>query len=315
MSVSLGYEQLQPKYILGTDLWPAAAAESLVGSDVNPPNQLRDHLPFYALARSPSVVAPRVSQLGTAGFIGNSIVQPDDSTTALVDPPEEFEITSIVGDVALTTFPIEVESYGLDQLQLQIEFKKIALHVTFWNQFFRPLEPAGFRGLPDLVDPSQVITAGGALSLEDLDLLVAKVTEGDAEMSSRVLVMNSATFVQFVRARRALGLGLEYATRGERRYAVHNGAVILVSDFVPGDRALAEAGPGLTSVWCFTVGFEDNGVFGLVPPDVGDDGLVIEKVQGGAGADTLIYRLRWHVAVGLGAMRGLACLDGVRGAP
>jgi hypothetical protein len=312
MPLSSGYDQLQPKYILGTDEWVGSVAESLVGAEFNPPNQLREHFPFFPFARSRSVVVPRVQALCTAGFIGTSTGVPDASVTQLSDPAEEIEMTSLSGDVTLTNFPIDIESYNIDQLQLQIEFKKIAIHVLFWDQFFRPRQPGGFRGLPDLVAPAQVIPAGGALTLEAMDLLVARVTESNAEMTRRVIVMNSATFIQYVRARRAHGLGLEYAMRAQRRYAVHNGVVILVSDFIPSDRSLKETAGNLASVWCFALGYEDKGVFGVVPPDVGEDGLVVERVQGSVESDTVTYRVRWYTAVVLGHPRALACLDQVR---
>jgi hypothetical protein len=253
-----------------------------------------------------------VLTLCSAGFSGNGTGAPDASVTELVDPPEEVEITSLTGDVTLTNFPIDVQSYSIDQLQLQIEFKKIAIHVLFWSQFFRPRQPGGFRGLPDLVALGQVISAGGALTLEGLDQLVSLVAESNAEMTRRVIVMNSAAFVEYVRLRRAGALTLEYAMRGQRRYAVHNGVTILISDFVPSDRSVAAAGANLTSVWCFTLGYEDKGVFGVVPPDIGEDGLVIEKVQGSVSSDAVIYRVRWYAAVILGQPRGLACLDQVQ---
>jgi hypothetical protein len=257
-------------------------------------------------------VVPRVKELCTAGFVGDQTTAPDSSDSQLVDPPDEIRLTSIVGDVTLTDFAIDVESYSVDQLQLQIELKKIAVHVAFWRQLFRPQQKGGYRGLPDLVSPEQIVAAGGALTLDAMDDLVARVTEGDAEMTSRVIVMNTRTFVAYARARRAAALTMEYAMRESRRYAVHNGATILVSDFVPHDRGLREAGHGQTSVWCFTLGHEHNGVFGVIPPDVGEDGLVVEKVEGGPTADTVIYRVRWYTAVIVGQPTGLACLDGVR---
>jgi hypothetical protein len=312
MPRSSGFDQLQPKYILGTDEWVGSVAESLVGSEFNPPNQLREHFPFFPFARSRFLVVPRVQALSTAQFIGTGVGAPDASVSTLVDPAEEIEITSLGGDVTLTNFPIDVQSYSIDQLQLQIEFKKIAIHVLFWNQFFRPRQTGGFRGLPDLVIPAQVVAAGGPLTLESMDLLVARVTESNAEMTRRVIVMNSAAFIQYVRARRARNLGLEYAMRSQRRYAVHNGVPILISDFVPNDRGLAEVVSNSTSVWCFTLSYEDRGLFGIVPPDVGEDGLVVERVQGSVDSDAVIYRVRWYTAVVLAHPRALACLDQVK---
>ena len=61
-----------------------------------------------------------------------------------------------------------------------------------------------------------------------------------------------------------------------------------------------------------TLGVEDKGVFGAVPPGVGDNGLVVEQVQGELELDAVVYRVRWYMMVVLGHTRGLARLKGVK---
>src|SRR5258705_3474341 len=116
MPISPGFDQLQPKYILGTDRWVSSVAENLVGSQLNPPNQLREHFPFYPFAQSQKLVVPRVNELCTAAFVGNQSSRTDESLSQLTEPAEEIELTSIVGDVSLTGFPIDLQSYSIDQL-------------------------------------------------------------------------------------------------------------------------------------------------------------------------------------------------------
>lgn len=303
MPTSPGYSSLQPTYVLGTDQWVSATAEQMVGSDFDLPNQLREHFPFFPIAQGRTIVVPRVAAMATAAFVGNESVQTDASYAKLNDPPEEIVLTSIVGTAALDTFPSDVLSFAIDQLQLQIELKKIAIRIKFWDQFFRPMQPRGFRGLPDLVDPSQIIEPGNPLHLADMDALVARVTEADSEMDRKVITMNSAAFIKYASLVRETGISLDYTDLGGRRYAMHNGVPILVSDFIPGSRE--------SDVWCCTLGMEDKGVYGVVPPGIGDNGLVVEYVQGQLEVDASVHRVRWYTTVILGHRRGLACLKNV----
>jgi hypothetical protein len=308
MAISPGYRQLQPKFILGSDQWVSAAAEQMVGADIDLANQLRDHMPFFAIARGQAVVVPRVERLATTGFVDASKPEIDTSDTTLASPPEEVELAAIEGAVELANVPIAIESYSIDQNDLQIEFKKIALRISFWNQFFRKRLPNGFRGLPDLVQPSQRVALNDPLSLQALDDLVGHVTEADGEMDRKVVVMNQAAFKAFVRAVRKTSSPLTYATLNGRRYACHNGVPVLVSEYVPTAR---EGSSKRTDVWCMTLGLEDNGVFGVVPQDVGDNGLIVESTQSDAGISASAHRVRWYCAVILGHYRGLAGLTGV----
>lgn len=114
--------------------------------------------------------------------------------------------------------------------------------------------------------------------------------------------MNTRTLIAFVRLVRATGNELQYAVLGGRRYASHDGSPILVCDYLP-------VVDGEGTVWCMTLGLGDNGVFGMVPDGIGDDGLVIELAQGALASTAAIYRVRWYVAVVLRQTRGLARLD------
>ncbi len=222
MPITTGYQQLQPRFILGTGQWVSMAAEQMVGADFDRANQLRDHFPFFPIGQSDMVVIPRVQTLGTASFPPRESANTDSSTTTLREPPEMVEMASIEGSFNLTNYPVAVQSFSIDQLELQMEFKKIAIRITFWDQFFRPQQPNGFRGLPDLVDPSQSRAADGLLTLEDLDRLSERVTEADSEMDRKVLVMNNTTFVEFVRLVRRTGSPMTYTNFNGRRYATHN---------------------------------------------------------------------------------------------
>ena len=308
MVIAAGYGQLQPVFVLGTGQWVSAAAEQMVGADIDKVNQLRDHFPFYPLSRSSTVVIPRVTGLASAQFTDPQSPATDDTTSKLAEPPADVTMASLEGSVNAANYAVDVQSYSIDQLDLQIEFKKIAIRIAFWTQFFRPRSPNGFEGLPDLVDPAQMQPLGRNLALNDMDLLVARVTEAESEMDRRIIVMNRQIFVDFVQLVRATGATMSYTTLNGRRYAAHNGVPILVCDFVQEESG---QGPG-ADVWCMTMGVEDNGVFGVVPEGVGDAGLVIEHVQGAVDTASVVYRLRWYCSVVLGHKRGLAGLADVQ---
>lgn len=315
MAVSTGFDLLVPKYILGTD-WVGSVADQVIGAQHRLPNQLARFFPFYSIAASDKIVVPRVDTPSTAAFLGNSTSTTDDSDPTLDSPAEEFEITSIVGDVRLTDYSKDVESYSVDQLKLQIDLKRIAVEITFWNQFFRPQAGAGFEGLPDLVDATQQIEPGpngGPLTLDGMDALVALVTEGQSEMDNKVLVMNNETFKKYRGLVRGTGGPLEYTTRTASpgmTYAAHNGVAILISDYVPNNENLG-TGTNLTSIYCCTLGYQLNGLFGVVPPGVGQDGLIIEKAQTAERTDVCVYRIKWYVTLALGQIKGLARFRGI----
>lgn len=301
MPTSIGYAQLQPKYILGAGQSVGEIAEHMVGSELDLANQLREHLPFYAIARGGRLLVPRVAGLATATVNDGTSTNVDDSVSKLVDPPEEIEVSSIEGTVEVSSYAREMLSSDLAQVELHLELKKIAIRVAFWQQFFKPKQAKAFRGLPDLVAQTQVVKTA-ALSLDGLDVVCARVTEASAEMDRKVLVMSSRAFVRFARLTRASGASLQYAMLGGRRYAVHNGVPVLVSDYVPQEN-------GRSRVWCMTLGLTDKGVFGVVPEDAGENGLVVEEVSGARSADAIIHRVRWYCSLVLGHSRGLACLD------
>jgi hypothetical protein len=217
-------------------------------------------------------------------------------------------IVCIEGSVNLSDYALDVQSYDIDQLDLQIEFKKIAIRVAFWQQFFSSDLPNGFKGLPDLVASSQVNELNQSIELSDLDALVAEVTEADAEMDSKVIVMNSSTFKYYAKLVRSAETAMTYTTYNGRRYASHNGVPILLCDYIREQGRCNDRG---VDVWCMTLGMEDNGLFGIIPEDIGDGGLVIEQAQGGADTSSMIYRLRWYCSVILGQFRGLAGLTNV----
>lgn len=299
MAISKGFRQLQPSYVLGTGQWVNDVAEQLVGSEFDLPNQLREHLPFFELARSHSVIVPRVKELGTATFTDNAATETDASTSILEDPADQIELTALEGTVEITQFSSDIQSFDIDQIDLHIELKKIAIRIAFWTQFYSTMLPNGFRGLPDLVAPEQTLTSDH-LALADLDLLVARVTEGNGEMDTKVLVMNRASFSAFLSLTRATGAPLVFATLNGRRYATHNGVPILISDYIPVD--------DLTDIWCMTLGLEENGIFGIVPDGIGEGGLVVEEVQGLRSTDAEVYRVRWYCSIVLTQPRGLAKL-------
>jgi hypothetical protein len=305
MSVAEGFEQLQPSFVLGTGQWVTAAAEQMVGSHLDDVNQLRDHFPFYPLARGARILVPRVAALGGASFVSRQSVSSNDSLAKLVTPPEEVVISSIEGSVNLSDYPADLESYGIDQSELHVELKKIAIRIAFWKQFFRPREGAGFRGLPELVAPDQLVGLGRKLSLDDVDAL-ARVTEAEGEMDRKVLVMGTRTFVAYARLVRSTGASMTYTTFNGRRYASHNGAPILLCDYVRG-----AVGEEAVDIWCMTLGLEDNGVFGVVPEGVGEGGLVLEQVQGALETASTVHRVRWYCTIVLRQPRGLAGLTKV----
>ncbi len=303
MALSTGYDQLQPDFILGTDQWVSSVAEQMVGADIDKVNQLRDHFPFFPIVHGTSIIVPRVAGLGGASFSNRQSPKTNDTITKLANPAEEVRMTSIEGSVNLADYSIDLQSQSIDQLDLQLEFKKIAIRITFWEQFFSPKSANGFKGLPDLVAPNQILPINRILSLHDLDLLVSRVIEADAEMDRKIVVMNSSMFVHFTQLVRATGTSLTYTMFNGRRYASHNGVPILISDFISEQSIQGRTG---TDIWCMTLGIEDNGVFGVVPEDVGESGLVIEQSQGTKDTSSLIYRLRWYSTVILGHFRGLA---------
>lgn len=311
MPLSTGYEQLQPKYILGTDQGMTSVAEQMVGAKFDLLNQLREHLPFFSMTLSDRVVIPRAKSFGTASFVDESGASADDSITTLVDPAEEVKLASLAGTIDLAKYPIDLQSYSISQKELQREFKIIAVRILFWTQFFRSQTPDGFRGLPDLVAPDQVADLGNAaLSLEALDELVLRVRESDTEMDSKVLVMPRIAFLKFARDVRTTGAPLTYGTRMGRRYATHLGVPILISDYIPIEDS-PDSDDLLTTVWCMTLGFEHRGVFGVVPVGVGDNGLVVEWVQGARDTDSSVDRVRWYVSVILSQELGLASMTNV----
>ena len=61
-----------------------------------------------------------------------------------------------------------------------------------------------------------------------------------------------------------------------------------------------------------TLGMEDGGVFGMVPENVGDSGLVVEEVQGAVNTASTVFRIQWYCTVILGQSRGLAGLTDVQ---
>jgi hypothetical protein len=301
MPVVSGFNQLQPSFVLGTDQWVSTVAEQMVGADIDKLNQLRDHFPFYPLARGSSVLVPRVVALGTAGFLNPLDPKSDVSAPKLAEPPATFEMACLEGSVNFSDYARDVQSHSINQLDLNIELKKIALRIAFWQQFFGGGKADGFKGLPDLASPSQIASLGRTLTLADMDALVAGVKEAEGEMDRKVIVMSGATFVHYVQLVRETGATLSYTTYNGRRYAVHNGVPILLCDFV-------RRADNSTDVWCMTLGIEDSGVFGVVPEGVGDAGLVIEHVQGAADSASVVYRLRWYCNVIVGHHRGLAGL-------
>ena len=315
MATSTGFPQLVPKYILGSD-YIGSVAYRIIGAQFKLANQLEPYFPFYGLAASNTVVVPRVDTAPTSSFIGNATTATDSSVPTLVTPATEFDITTIVGDVSLTQFAKKVDSYSVDQLQLQIDLKKIAAKIAFWDQFFKAASGAGFGGLPDLVDATtQLISPGsngGPLTLELLDTLLTLVTEANAEMDSRYLIMNLPTFVKYRQLVRATGACMETTTvrASGKKYASHNGVPILISEYVPNNETLG-SGSNLTSVYCCTLGYEDNGLFGAYPPGVGEDGWVVEKAQSEIDKDVGIYRVKLYTTVVLTQVKGLARLEGI----
>lgn len=299
MPVSYGYEQLQPRFILGTDQWVSEVAEQMVGADLDRANQLREHFPFFDYVRGDTVLVPRVETLGTARFLSRDETATDSSATSLLEPVNEIVLARLEGTVDLSTYPQRLQSSSIDQLQLQIEFKKIAIRIAFWHQLFRKQQPGGFLGLPDLVAPTQVLNRP-ALTLDALDDLVASVTEADSEMDRKVIVLHPKVLTAFIRLQRATGAALQYAELSGRRYMVHNGVPIVTSEYVPADAHI--------EAWCMTLGLENKGVFGVVPQDVGDGGLIVEAAQNARQHDTTVYRVHWFCGVVLAQTRGLALL-------
>ncbi|MCP4929374.1 MAG: hypothetical protein GY918_10010 [Gammaproteobacteria bacterium] len=130
-------------------------------------------------------------------------------------------------------------------------------------------------------------------------------------MDSKVIIMRSNTFKNYVQLLRTTGAQLSYAIKAGRRYAVHNGVPILISDYIPVDSARTKSRQQTTTIWCCTLGYEDNRLFGVYPDNKGNNGLQIDKVSGGVDVDSTVHRVRWYVAVALAQSRGLAAIRGV----
>lgn len=312
MATSTGDSILIPKYILGTD-WSGSVADQVISATDYPVNQLARYFPFYGIAASNTVVVPRVDTMSTAGFLNNTTGTTDSSVPSLVDPAEEITVRSIVGDVTLTEFSQDVDSFSIDQLKLQIDLKKMAVEVAFWNQVFAPQAGQGFEGLPDLCDANQVLATGangGPFDLGMMDLVGSIVLEANAEMDRKVWVMRSESFVKFAGLKRNAGQAMEFVIIDGMRYAAHNGIPILICDYIPNDETLG-SGTDLTSMYCMTLGYNHNGVFGVYPPGVGEDGWVIEKAQTEDTQDASIYRVKWYTTLVLGQITGLARIEGI----
>lgn len=312
MAISTGFDTLVPKYILGTD-WNGSIAKQVIGSQFYKQCQLARIFPFYGFGASNVISVPRVTTPPTAAFLGNSSADTDDSAPTLAAPALEFFMTSIVGDVRLTDFAIDVNSRAIDQEQLQRDLKKLAAEIAFWEQFFKNQVGQGFQGVTQLVDATQRIEPGpngGALTLQLMDNLVALVTEAMGEMDKKFILMNTASFLKYVGLVRATGAELQYKTINGMEYCKHNGVGILICDYIPNNETLG-TGTGLTSVYCCTLGYQNGGLFGAYPPGVGNEGWVIEKVQEENRKDVCVYRVKFYTTLVLTLIKGLAQLRGI----
>lgn len=312
MAISTGFDTLVPKYILGTD-WTGSIAKQVIGSQFYKANQLARIFPFFGFGASNVISVPRVTVPPTAAFLGNSSADTDDSAPTLASPATEFLMTSIDGDVQITKFAVDVNSYAVSQEKLQVDLKKLACEITFWNQFFTPPAGAGFAGLPALVDATQQIQPGpngGPLTLQLMDNVVGLVTEGMAEMNNKFVLMNTNAWLKYVNLVRTAGTDIQYRTMNGMHYAHHNGCIILLVDYIPNTETLG-SGTNLTSVYCCTLGYENGGLFGAYPPGVGKEGWVIEKVQEVQRKDVCVYRIKLYATLVLGLIKGLSRLQGI----
>lgn len=278
------------------------------------PNQLSKHFLYYPYMDGTTIRVLRTDTPGTAAFMKNNLSAMDKTSADLQDPAVTVEATCIGKDVDLTEYIQTYGSYTADQLEYLIGMAKIAIRIAFWNQVFRPAAGDGFEGLPTLAVPAQTIPIGangGPFNLDMLDDLCALVSEGDAEMSLRCLVMTRDSFKSYVRLVRAAGYKLPDTEIDGFRYAMHNGVPIFVCDYIPSDETLG-TGTNLTSIYCMTLGYENKGLWGAVPPDVGENGLVTYRAQYGATQDTAIWRVKWYVTLILTQETGLARLEGVQ---
>ena len=146
MPAVAGFAQLQPSFILGTNQWVCAVAEQMVGAEMT--GLISSATTFRSIrCRGRRVLWSRGSRSCVRPVFENPASPgTDDSGSTLVDPPVTINMSCLEGSGQPRRLRgYEVVSYEINQMELAIEFKKIAIRIQFWEQFFGGSAANGFR--------------------------------------------------------------------------------------------------------------------------------------------------------------------------
>lgn len=299
--MSTGYQQAQPFFVpTGTSIddtaWLAGAGDNV------PRDNLFPYLDMMLVDSNQSdILTMAPAGLGGVGAIGNSETATTNQTnTVLLSPSPRIELTSYIGDVVLTQYAERLMSGVIDQLLLQLAFKRIAIIKQFLNDLYRPQVGASIKGLPNLI--TQIVPGAAAVfNPQKLRQAITMVQGRNGEKTEKLIIMHPNTLDKINDFMMNLGIVLDAVMINGNRYLMWEGVPILVSYYVPLNEGV---GANETSIWVVANRYHNGGLYLACPSRVGDNGWVTEKVQLGTNTDTYIYRTKWFVQTYLQTVTG-----------
>ena len=221
-------------------------------------------------------------------------------------------LARLVGDVDVDKFLDETMADTNNQKAIQIAAKAKGLARAFKRTLATGnvnTNSKSFNGLPNLVDPSQVISAGtngNPLAFSMLDELLDAVPNG-----ADFILMRSGTLRAYRALLRAAG-GIHPAEimmeAFGRPMLTHNGVPILVNDFL----AFNEVA-GTNSNTCSIYAARANEVDGLHGIYGGPNaGITVEDIGTVQNMDATRTRLKWYASLVLKSTKSLAQVSGIQ---
>jgi len=274
----------------------------------NPPDQAYPRIPKVPIRCNRCLITRPDSDvlmkdltafLGNDGTTATNQLQPSWITPGLVE-----KITSVVGDVVINQFPERAMSETVPQLPLLVETRLLGAFDLIRFTMYRAFggDPS-INTLLGLVDPGMVLgSVPGAFAFATLDGVLDLVTGVHARPFGMIMIMHPRMLSVMLQTARSEGWMLDYVEIDGFMYPTYAGIPIVLSYNVPIDGG-AEGDE--TSIWVVSLGFENGGLFFIYPEEAGDQGVVIEKAQYGAGVDTDIWRVKVFTQLVLAQTTGL----------
>jgi hypothetical protein len=265
-------------------------------------------LPFQRV-NSKALVYNRESTLPGADWLS-----PGDTVNEEAATFDEIvaKLRILAGDVDIDNFLNETMGDTNDQTAIQIAAKAKGLKTKFHiclAQGDATANAKQFDGLPNLVDPSQVISAGvngGPLSLALLDQLKHQVILG-----ADAFIMRAGTERALKQLMRAAGGTqppmLQIPNFTGNPVLSFDGVPCLINDYLAGNET-----QGTSNVTCsiYAVRFNENdGLVGLYGGETA--GVRVEEIGAVQNKDAQRIRLKWYVSLALKSTLSLARLKGI----